>query len=36
MVESSGLYDKAKDGLTRNDHFLAMLRQARPRGLMTA
>jgi putative transposase len=27
------VYDKAKDGLTKNDHFLAMLRQAKARGL---
>jgi len=26
------VYDKAKDGLTRNDHFLAMLKQAKARG----
>jgi putative transposase len=26
------LYDKAKDGLTKNDHFLAMLREAKARG----
>ncbi|WP_435005193.1 IS701 family transposase (plasmid) [Tundrisphaera lichenicola] len=26
------VYDKAKDGLTKNDHFLAMLRQAKARG----
>src|SRR4051812_44030700 len=26
------LYDKANDGLTKNDHFLAMLKQARARG----
>ena len=25
-------YDKAKDGLTKNDHFLAMLREAKARG----
>jgi putative transposase len=27
------VYDKARDGLTKNDHFLAMLRQAKARGL---
>jgi hypothetical protein len=26
------VYDKARDGLSKNDHFLAMLRQARARG----
>ena len=26
------LYDKAKDGLTKNDHFLAMLKEAEARG----
>jgi putative transposase len=26
------LYDKAKDGLTKNDHFLAMLKEAKARG----
>ena len=26
------LYDKAKDGLTKNDHFLAMLPEAKARG----